>query len=205
MKCCPYFVADALLLAVSVALFPLSFIYSGPLNYALPFVFLAFVAFRLATELKAAEDFDGAVKGIRGLRSWQSEFFSFGTLKLDYRGQKIRYSSEIRDRFDSVVPVIYTLSIANNGRKPFEIRGAGDGTFNVSGDRRFFESAKRVILAFDKKYEIRSIRSSDGLLRTDVVLCFAAGAPPSKPAKLGEMAGFLGDYLEFGLALKRKL
>lgn len=144
MKCCPFFVADAVLMALAVAMFPLSALYGAPMNYVLAILSLAFVAFRLKTESDAARDFSDGVKRIRGLRSWESEFLSFGTLKFDYKGQEIRYSSRIDERFDSVIPVTYSLSLLNRNRQSFDIVQKAEGSgFDAYGDKRFFTAAGR--------------------------------------------------------------
>ena len=205
MRSYPYFMIDGLLVAVAVLLLVFSAVSGILFDYLLLAVTAAFIAWRYVSEKRHADAFDESVSCIKGLDSWDSDFFSLGTLILRYRGERAYYSSEMGRGQDGVVVASYTLALANPSKTWFDIRAKADGRgFEASGDRKFFARVKDDIENFDRKYEVVRIRESDGLLRTDVRLAFST-KPLEKEEKSAEMCEFLEEYLEFALALNRKL
>jgi hypothetical protein len=205
MKRYPYFMTDGVFVLAVLALL-LFAIFSGTiLNYILALVGIAFIAWRYVSEGRKARDFSESVSCIKGLRSWEAVFLSFGTLKFGYKGEDVFYSSEMGQRLDGTVQVGYGLGIANRANGWFDARQKKDGPgFDLSGDRKLFALVKGDIEKFDRKYEVVRIRQSDGLLQTEVRLEFST-KPLAKEEKAAEMCEFLEEYLEFGLALNKKL
>lgn len=205
MKSYPYFMTDGVILLAVLILLVFAVLSGDILNYLLVLVGIAFIAWRYVSEERRAKDFGESISGMRGLRSWEAVFLSLGTLKFDYNGEIVLYSSELGQRLDGTVQVAYGLSLTNRARGGFEVRQKKDaGGFDVSGDRSLFALVKDDIEKFDRKYEILHIRQSDGLLQMEVRLEFST-KPLAEEEKAAEMCDFLEEYLDFGLALNKKL
>ncbi len=206
MRNYPYFISDALILLVLLFIVPAVSIYLG--NLVMGLMSILFFALVFQSSIRKIKDFERSIEGIKGIRSWESDFSSLGTLVFDYKGERLRYHSVVRGKDGGNIPVDYLVDARNGSKKRFEILNKGEGWLNefyVSGDKRFLSSVKREISAFNKKYMISEMRNSDGFLHISVSLQFLPGKPPSKEKKLGDMAGFLEEYLEFAYKLNRKL
>ncbi len=205
MKRYPYFMTDGVFVLAVLVLLVFAALSGAILSYFLALVAVAFIAWRYVSEGRKARDFGESISCIKGLRSWEAVFLSFGTLKFDYKGESVLYSSEIGQRLDGTAQVAYGLGLTNRARAWFDARQKKGGQgFDVTGDTKLFALVKDDIENFDRKYEVVRIRQSDGLLQTEVRLEFST-KPLAKEEKAAEMCGFLEEYLEFGLLLNKKL
>lgn len=207
MKHYPYFIADALLLILLVLVIPLGALY---LHYGieLPLVSVLVFALIFHSNIGKIKDFEGSVKNIKGIDSWESDFFSLGCLIFDYKGEELNYCSMLRGKSGKDISVDYLIDASNNSKKELEIINVGEGwlnEFSVSGDKKTISSIKKEFSAFNKKYRIESLKNSKGKLHIAVNLRFMPGKPPSKKKKLEDMTAFLQDYLEFAYNLNKKL
>ncbi len=196
MKAFPYFLSEGILafLALVSLLIPLAS--PGALNYGLALLSLViFLAFFKVFD-GYAHDFGSSVKGIDGLSGWDSDFFSGGSLALEYRGERMHYRS-LMGAAGEHIPVDYFLRIRNGSDDTFTIAKKPEGGFALSGGESFFAKARKEIERFDSIYFIRTISNADGALEIDVRLEFERGPPPSKEEKLEDMVGFLEDFLAF--------
>ena len=199
MRSYPYFIFDLFLLVAIVSLVLLSLAHCNSLNYGLAFASLAVFGVIFIGNQEKAEVFDAAVRGIKGIGSWESDFLSLGTLRFDYKGEKVGYSSLIRQRFNDGIPVDYSICMENGSRISFDTARKA-GRLSMSGNRKFIASVKKDVIAFNRKYKLRRMRSSKGLLRVDVRMEFTKDS-----IEKGGVARFLKDYLEFGHKINKKL
>ena len=197
MKRYPYFLFDFLLLIFILSL--LLFAVWHNTNYALAVASLVVFGVIFIDNHGKVLNFDSAITGIKGIRSWRSSFLSLGTLRFDYRGVDVRYSSLIRQRLNGGIPVDYSICMKNGSRISFEVIQKS-GRLSMSGNKRFLASVKKEVNAFNRKYGLRCMRNSKGLLEIDVRLEFTASN-----MKAGGVTRFLKDYLEFGYIINKKL
>ena len=203
MRRFPYFLPEGvLLLLAAVALF-IPLIAPQLFNYAMAVLSLALFGGVFLTFDRYARNFDSAAARIKGL-SWDSHFFSLGTLELSFKGEKARYRSEI-GKGGKTVPVDYYLMMENGNDASFMITKDGSGGFSANGGEGFLKAARGEIEAFDRCYPVRSISNIDGALEICVRLEFERGAPPSKEEKMADMSGFLEDFLSFTYLLNSAL
>jgi hypothetical protein len=199
MRSYPYFIFDLFLLVAIVSLVLLSLAHCNSLSYALAFASLAVFGVIFIGNQEKAEVFDAAVRGIKGISSWESDFLSLGTLRFVYRGEKVRYSSLIRQRFNGGIPVDYSVCMENGNRVSFDI-ARKRGRLSVSGNRKFLTSVKKDVNAFNRKYKLRRMKNSKGLLKIDARMVFTTDS-----IKKDGVARFLKDYLEFGHSINKRL
>lgn len=203
MKRYPYFAAEGLLLLLAAVSLVVPLVSPGFYNYGMALLsLLIFIAVFRAFDAYA-RDFDSSVRGIKGL-SWDTHFFSVGTLEMEFGGEKARYRSEVMPA-GRTIPVDYYLSFFNGSDASFVIAKDAAGGFITDGGDGFLKSAMAEIRSFDSCYPVREISNQDGRLEICVRLEFEKGAPPSKEEKLADMSGFLEDFLAFGSALNRSL
>ena len=203
MKRYPYFVSDGALIVLVLSFAILAAISGAIFDYATALVAFVLVGLRFVSGARNVKEFGETVSSIRGLKAWETEFLSFGTLKFDYKGETVFYSSTIGRKSDGAIPVTYRLCLTNKAKTSFDICQK-EKAFEVSGDNAFFALVKNDIERFDKKYEVRRISNSDGVLRIAVLLEFGE-TPISRENKSADMCEFLEEYLEFGFALNKKL
>lgn len=199
MKSYPYFIFDLFLLVAIVSLVLLSLAHCNSLSYGLAFASLAVFGVIFIGNQEKAEVFDAVVRGIEGISSWDSDFLSLGTLRFVYRGERVRYSSLIRQRFNGGIPVDYSVCMENGNRISFDIARKA-GRLSVSGNKKFLVSVKKDVNAFNRKYKLRRMRNSRGMLKIDVRMEFTADS-----MERGGISRFLKDYLEFGHRINKKL
>jgi|GEM_PF-3097488 len=202
----PYFVTDVIFLAVFLAIIPVSIVYNGAFSYA--FILVAGIIFAVVTltNLNKYRDFEKSVKGIKGLRAWGTDFFSTGTLLFDYKGERIRYSSCVGSHPGNYIPVNYAEQLENGSDISFELYPGGRwlGEFSAKGNRKFLDSLRQEITAFNRKYPLTGMSNREGMLEVRVRLDFIAGEPAPE-GKLKDMAHFLEDFLAFGCKVNDKL
>jgi hypothetical protein len=206
MKHYPFFVTEVFFLLIFIAIIPVVYFHQEPISYAAAIVAAGIFVLVSVTDHNKYRDFEKAVKGIKGVRSWETEFLSAGTLLFDYKGEYIRYTSCIGAANRSYIPVTYDIRLQNRSDISFDLVRGGKwlGEFLVHGNRKFLDKLRQDITGFDRKYPIRHIRNKEGVLDIGVELDFVAkGAPP--PGKLGDMTQFLEDLLEFGYKVNKKL
>ncbi|MBU0533116.1 hypothetical protein KKB44_06505 [Candidatus Micrarchaeota archaeon] len=206
MRRYPYFITDAVLLLIFLAIVPITVIYNTVYNYATLLLAGAVLVFVLLNNRNKFLDFKNSIKNIRGLRSWETDFFSFGAILFDYKGQEIRYSSSVGATQKNYIPVNYTIELKNNKNTSFELNRNGKwlGEFQVKGNRKSLDKLKQDITLFNKKYAISHMSNSNGLLKISVTLDFIA-SEPAPADKLEDMAHFLKDLLEFGYNINKKI
>ncbi len=199
MKSYPYFIFDLFLLVAIVSLVLLSLAHCNSLSYGIAFASLAVFGVVFIGNQEKAEVFDAAVRGIKGVSSWDSDFLSLGTLRFTYRGEKVKYSSWIRQRFNDGIPVDYSICMENSSRTSFDIARKA-GKLLMGGNKKLLTSVKKDVNAFNKKYKLRRMRNSKGMLKIDARMEFTADS-----MKEGGVARFLKDYLELGYKVNKKL
>ena len=199
MKRYPYFLFDFLLLIFILSLLLFAVWHNTISNYALAVASLAVFGVILIGNHGKVLDFDSAITGIKGMRSWRSSFLSLGTLRFDYKGEDVRYSSLIRQRLNGGIPVDYSICMENNSRTSFEAIQKS-GRLSMSGNKKFLASVKKEVNAFNRKYGLRGMKNSKGLLEIDVRLEFTASN-----MKAGGVTRFLKDYLELGYRINKRL
>ncbi|MFN7990721.1 MAG: hypothetical protein U0R44_01040 [Candidatus Micrarchaeia archaeon] len=197
MKAFPYFIPNALLFLLAMLAIPLAIAFPAIWNYLLLILSAGiFLLFFKTYEVHAGE-FGRAVGRIKDL-SWESVFLSEGVLRLRFRGEPILYSSSAGQDGD-LITVDYSLSLENRSGPAFIALNSGDG-FSVEGDRDAFGRIAGDVSAFDRSYHISRIVKSGGRLEIAVRLFFdkhPLRGQKEKEEKLADMAGFLGDYLDF--------
>jgi len=207
MRNYPYFISDAIVLLLLLAVIPAVSLYSGYGSWiAITSILIFFIYFQ--SSITKIKDFERSVKNIKGIRSWESNFFSFGTLFFDYKGERLSYQSMLRGKRGNHISVDYVLDAVNKSKKQFEMKNEGRGwlnEFSVSGDEKFLSSMKKDIVAFNKKYRIEKMKNDKGVLHMVVNLRFMPGKPPSKKEKLEDMSQFLQDYLELTSKINKRL
>lgn len=199
MRRYPFFISDFLLLLFMLSLFPLALMYNTAPNYALAFASLVLFGVVFVGNQVRVLDFNEEVNDVKEIRSWESDFLSLGTLRFDYRGEGINYRSRIRQRLNGSIPVDCSICLENGSSASFEISREA-GRLSMRGDKRSLASVKKEVSAFSRKYRLRRMRNSDGLLGIDVRHEFTSGN-----MKKGGMARFLRDYLELGYGINKKL
>lgn len=200
MRRYPYFAPEGILLLLAALSLVVPLVSPGMYNYGMALLSLVlFVAIFRAFD-GYARDFDSSVKGIKGLASWDTRFFSLGTLEIRYGGEKARYRSETRPA-GKTIPVDYFLDFENGSDESFVIARRAEGGFATVDGAGFLKAAGAEIKAFDECYSVREISNSDGVLEICVRLEFEKGPAPSKEEKLADMSGFLEDFLSFGSGL----
>ncbi len=204
MRAFPYFLSEGILAFLAAVSLLIPLVAPGALNYGLALlslvIFLGF--FKIFDGM--AHDFARSVKVIKGLDSWDSDFFSSGSVRLEYRGEKAHYRSLV-GRPGKTIPVDYYLRFGNGSAERFIFSKKPDGGFSLEGGEGFYKKAAAEIGKFDSCYFVREISNMDGTLEIDVRLEFEHGQPPSKEEKLADMTGFLEDFLEFGYGLNSLL
>lgn len=204
MKQYPYFITDGALIVLALLFAILAAISGAIFDYAAAFVAFSLVGLRFVSGERSVKAFRESVSSIKGLKAWETEFLSFGTLKFDYNGETAFYSFQIGRTSDGAMPVAYRLCFTNRAKIDFGASRNADPGLVVSGDRSFFALVKNNIERFDKKYEIKRVSNSDGTLLLEVLLEFGE-TPISEEKKSADMCEFLEEYLEFGFALNKKL
>ncbi len=204
MRAFPYFLSEGILAFLAAVSLLIPLVAPGLLNYGLALLSLViFLGFFKVFD-SYAHDFGRSVKGIKGLSRWDSDFFSGGSLSLEYLDEKIHYHSLVGSA-GKTIPVDYFLRLRNGAEEDFTFTKTADGGFSVSGGQAFYAKAEQEIKRFDSSYFIRTISNADGTLEIDVRLEFEHGPPPSKEEKLEDMTGFLEDYLSFAYLLNSML
>lgn len=202
----PYFVTDVVLLAVFLAIIPVSIIYNSGFSYA--FILVAGIIFAFVTlmNLNKYRDFEKSVKSIKDLHAWGADFFSTGTLMFDYKGEKIRYFSCVGGHPAGYIPVNYTEQLENGSDASFELSPGGQwlGEFSAKGNRKFLDTLRQEITAFNRKYPLMGMSNREGMLEVRVRLDFIAGEPAPE-GKLKDMTQFLEDFLAFGYKVNNRL
>ncbi|MBD3210770.1 hypothetical protein GF318_05295 [Candidatus Micrarchaeota archaeon] len=206
MKHYPFFITEVVFLLLFLAIVPVSIFFNGPFSWL--FALVAGIIFVVISVMDHQRyvDFAESVKSIKGLKNWETEFWSVGTLKFDYKGEKIRYSSCVGRSTPSVIPVTYNLQLENGSPVSFSLGQGGKwlGEFSAKGNRKFLDTIRQEISSFNKKYELRKMENHEGLLDISVKLDFVAHKPPPED-KLEDMSRFLKEYLEFGYTINKKL
>ncbi len=204
MRRYPYFAPESILLVLAALSLVIPLVSPGLYNYGMALLSLVLFVVIFRAFDGAARDFESSARGIKGLTSWDTRFFSLGTLELSYGGEKARYRSETGPA-GNTIPVDYYLDFENGSEDSFVIARRADGGFATEDGAAFLKAAGAEIKAFDECYSIREISNSDGILEICVRLEFEKGPAPSKEEKLADMSGFLEDFLAFGSGLNRLL
>ncbi len=208
MRHYPYFIMDLFLLLVLLVIVPVGALLMQPPSFATAAVSVIVFALFFKMSIEKIQDFRSSVKNIPGIESWESDFMSMGTLLFNYKGEKMRYKSELKGREKDYISVHYCLSAENPSGEEFAIINQEKGwlgEFAVFGDSKFLDSVKKQISDFNRKYCIISMSNAGGRLETVVELTFKSGAPPSKEAKLDEMQAFLQAFLDFETIINQAL
>ena len=208
MRHYPYFLMDLLLLLVLLVIVPAGALLMQPPSLATAAASVLIFAIFFKMTIEKIQDFRSSVRDIEGVNSWESDFMSLGTLIFNYMGEQMKYKSELKGKSKDFISVHYSLSSRSGSKTEFAIINQENGwlgEFAVFGDKKFLESVKKQIDAFNKKYCIMSISNSGGKLETVVDLTFKSGPPPSKEAKLDEMQAFLKEFLDFQRKLSQAL
>jgi hypothetical protein len=206
MRHYPFFVTEVIFLLLFLMIIPITYLYNGPISYAAALVAgIIFIVVSI-TDQKKFTEFEGSVEKIKGLLSWETDFFSTGRLIFDYKGEKVRYSTCIGATRKSHIPVSYHIQLNNKGGVSFDMSPGGRwlGAFSVRGDRKFLDTLRQEITAFNRKYALKRMRNTEGILDISVQLDFIANQPPP-PDKLEDMTAFLSDFLEFGYRVNSRL
>lgn len=199
MRYYPFFLFDFLLIVFVSFLVAFALLHNTTPNYALAVASLAGFGVLVIGNQGKVQSFEAAVKGIKGIRDWESRFLSVGTLRLDYKGEGIRYSSSIRQRLNGAIPVDYSIRMANGSKASFEIKQKA-GKLSMDGNKKLLSALKKEVAAFNRKYRLKRMKNGKGRLRVDVRLEFTAD-----DMRKGMASGFLRDYLEFGHKINQRL
>jgi hypothetical protein len=203
MRHYPYFFSDLLLLfafALSVAL---ALALQTVESVFLPVLIIIAILAVLKYTTDGVRRMEEALSIIPNVRSWDSDFLSFGALVLDYRGMPIRYSSQVGREIDGTLPVEFKISLANGS--PVTFRAFYDErtkAFAVEGNKIFFAMVREELTSFDRKYALIEVRNSDGLLRIHSVLGFVK---PEAPGGGITLSSYLQDLFELGYSINCKL
>jgi hypothetical protein len=208
MRHYPYFAMDLITLLVLLIIIPASaFLMSPPSTETAAASVLVFAAL-FVSGMGKTHDFESSIKNLKNVKSWKSDFMSFGTLIFNYDGDPLKYSSMLRGKENGLISVDYIVQAKNNSDVEIVILNRGNGdedSFGVSGDGKFIESIKKDVENFNKKYKVKSITNAEGLLEVTVNLRFKQGPPPSKQTKLDDMTSFLDELLAFTVKINSKL
>lgn len=195
----PYFISDAFMIGLAIALLAIAALTPSVLNLALAALAVCVLASIYVFNSRKINDFAKGMESIEGLKSWEPEFFSLGTVVLDYLGSKVHYSSDLGMSTGESIPVTYRISMRNDNQGEFDY-SAGSIPKGAIEDKVLKE-----IERFNRSYPLVRLRNQSGILELTVKLEFIKARPSSKSEKIKTMAEFLSDFLTFGLMLNEYL
>jgi hypothetical protein len=146
MRHYPYFIMDLVLLLVLLVIVPIGALLMQPPSFATAAVSLIVFALFFKISIEKIQDFRSSVNELEGVESWESDFMSLGTLIFNYKGERMRYKSELKGRSRDYISVHYHLSAENGSKKEFAIINQEEGwlgEFSVFGDSKFLETVKK--------------------------------------------------------------